>query len=117
MLSSQLTYLGPIWPNDIFYCSFTQVRGKLSMFFHYVDLEYDVILSNDLIAPISQLGLMTSFIALSLGKLFLFFHYVDLEYEAILSNDLIGSNWPNDLFYRSFTQVRGKLSLFFPMST
>ena len=52
---------------------------------------------------------MTSFIALSP----LFFHYVDLEYEAILSNDLIGPHRPNDLFYRSFTQVRGKLSLFF----
>jgi len=43
----------------------------------------------------------------------LFFHYVDLEYEVILSNDLIGPNRPNDLFSRSFTHVRCKLSLFF----
>jgi len=34
-----------------FYPSFTQVRGKLSMFIHYVDLEYEVILSNNLIGP------------------------------------------------------------------
>ena len=43
----------------------------------------------------------------------LFFHYADLEYDVILSNDLIGPIRPNDLFYRSFTQVRGKLSVFF----
>ena len=38
-------------PNDLFYRSFTQVQGKLSLFFHYVDLEDDVILSSDLIGP------------------------------------------------------------------
>ena len=43
----------------------------------------------------------------------MFFHYVDLEYEVITHLGLIGPNRPNDLFYRSFTQVRGKLSLFF----
>ena len=36
---------------ELFYHSFTQVRGKLSLFFHYVDLEDDVTHSSDLIGP------------------------------------------------------------------
>jgi len=43
----------------------------------------------------------------------MFFHYVDLECEVITHLGLIGSKSQNDLFYRSFTQVRDKLSLFF----
>ena len=39
-------------PNHLFYNIFTQVRAKLSLFFHYVDLEYEIILSNDLIGQI-----------------------------------------------------------------
>ena len=65
------------------------------MFFHYVDLEYEVILSNDLIGPIGPIRpndlFYRSFTQVR-GKLSLFFHYVDLEYEVILSNDLIGPN-------------------------
>jgi len=46
----------------------------------------------------------------------LFFHYFELEYEVITQMTYlypIGPIRPNDLFYYSFTQVRGKLSLFF----
>ena len=97
MLSSQVTYLGPIWPNDLFYSSFTHVRGKLPLFFHYVDLEYEAILSNDTIGPntlnTAQWPLFYRSFTQVRGKLSLFFHYVDLEYEAILLNDIIGPNY------------------------
>ena len=33
----------PINAHDLFYLSFTQARAKFSLFFHYVDLEYEVI--------------------------------------------------------------------------
>src|ERR1044071_176886 len=103
-----MTKLGPIRPSDLFYRSFTQVRGKLSLFFHYVDLEYEVILSSDIIGP--NYLYYPSFTQVR-GKLSLFFNYVDLEYEVILSNDIIGPNRPNkaqlSFFFRSFTQVRG----------
>src|ERR1044071_6456639 len=84
--------LGPIgllWPNDYFYRSFTQVRGKLSLFIHYVDLEYDVMLSSNLIWPNDLFH--RSFTKVR-GKLSLFFHYIALEDDFILSNDLFGPN-------------------------
>ena len=62
----------------------------LSSFFHYFDLEYEVILSNDLIGPSRPNDLIYHSITLVRGKLYLFFHYVNLEYEVILSNDIIG---------------------------
>ena len=79
-----MTYLGPIRPKYLFYRSFTQVRGKLSILFHYVVLEYKVILTSDIIGHNRPIDLFyRSFIQVR-GKLFLFFHYVDLEYEFII---------------------------------
>src|ERR1044071_4560317 len=92
MLSSQATYLGPIRPNYLFYRSFTQVRGNLSLFFHYVDLEYEVILSSDIIGPNKDNYLFSRSFTQVRANLTLFFHYVDLEYVVILSNDIIGPN-------------------------
>jgi len=83
--------IGPIRPNDLFYPFFTQVRGKLFLFFHYIDLEYEAILSNDLIGPNKPNDLLYRSFTQVRSKLSLFFHYVDLEYEVVLSNDLIRS--------------------------
>ena len=86
------------------------------MFFYYVDLEYEVILSSDIFGPNRpNYHFSRSFIEVRC-KLSLFFHYVNLEYMVILSSDIvcpIGLIRPNYLFSRSFTHVRGKLSLFF----
>ena len=70
----------------------TQVRGKLSLFFHYVDLEYEVILSSDIIGPNRPNYLFSRSFTQVRCKLSLFFNYVDLEYEVILSSDIIGPN-------------------------
>ena len=89
--------MGLIRPNDLFYCSFTQVRGKLSLFFLYVDLEYDAILLSNLIGPNKAEWPLLSLFTHVRGKLSLFFDYIDLEDDVILSSDLIGPNkaqWP-----------------------
>ena len=51
-----------------------------------LELEYELILSKDLIGPNHLFN--RSFTQVR-AMLSLFFHYVDLEYELILSNDLI----------------------------
>jgi len=43
--------MGPIRRNHLFNHSFIHVRANLSLFFFYVDLEYEFIPSNDLIGP------------------------------------------------------------------
>ena len=86
--------MGPIRPNNLFYRSFNIAQGKLSLFFHYVNLEDDVIISSDLIGPNDLF--YRSFTQVR-SKLSLFFHYIDFEDDVILSSDLIGSNkaqWP-----------------------
>jgi len=65
------------------------------LFFHYVDIEYEVIITNDLIGPNRPNDLFSRSFTQVRGKLSLFFHYIDLEYEVILSNDLFGPNRPN----------------------
>src|ERR1044071_7141459 len=50
--------IGPNKAQDLFYRTFTQVRDKLFLFFHYVDLEYEVITQMTYMGPI---GPKTSF--------------------------------------------------------
>ena len=60
--------------NDLFYHSFTQVCGKLSFFFHYVDFKYEDNLSHDLIGPIMPNDLFYRSFTQVRGKLSLFIH-------------------------------------------
>jgi len=46
---------------ELYYRFFTHVRGKLSLFFHYVDLEYEVIIQMILLGPLKPEWPLLSF--------------------------------------------------------